>query len=48
MRKIKLLATMLLAMMATSIYAQTETVTIDGDHGKLQGVILKPELKAGQ
>ena len=48
MRKIKFLATMLLAMMATSIYAQTETVTIDGDHGKLQGIILKPELKAGQ
>ena len=48
MRKIKLLATMLLAMVATSIYAQTETVLIDGDHGKLEGVILKPELKAGE
>ena len=39
---------MLLAMVATSIYAQTETVLIDGDHGKLEGVILKPELKAGE
>ena len=48
MRKIKLLATMLLAMVATSIYARTETVLIDGDHGKLEGVILKPELKAGE
>lgn len=48
MRKIMLLATMLLAMVATSVYAQTESVTIDGDHGKLQGIILKPELKAGE
>ena len=48
MRKIKLLATILMAMVATSIYAQTETVLIDGDHGKLEGVILKPELKAGE
>lgn len=48
MRKIKLLATMLLAMVATSVYAQSETVTIDGDHGKLHAVIHKPELKQGE
>ena len=39
---------MLFAAMATNVYAQTQTVTIDGDHGKLQGVILKPELKDGE
>ncbi len=43
-----LLVTMLFAAMATNVYAQTQTVTIDGDHGKLQGVILKPELKDGE
>ena len=34
--------------MAAGAQAQPQTVTIDGDHGKLQGVILKPELKAGE
>lgn len=34
--------------MAAGAQAQSQTVTIDGDHGKLQGVILKPELKAGE
>lgn len=49
MRKIKLLVAALFVVMATSISAQTtEKVTIDGDHGKLQGVIHKPQLKQGE
>lgn len=49
MRKIKLLVAALFVVMATSISAQTsEMVTIDGDHGKLQGVIHKPQLKQGE
>ena len=34
--------------MAAGAQAQSQTVTIDGDHGKLQGVILKPELTEGE
>lgn len=48
MKTLKLFAVALFALMATGAQAQTENVTIDGDHGKLQGVILKPELKAGE
>lgn len=49
MRKIKLLVAALFVVIATSISAQTtEKVTIDGDHGKLQGVIHKPQLKQGE
>lgn len=49
MRKIKLLVAALFVVMATSISAQTtEKVTIDGDHGKLQGVIHKPQFKQGE
>lgn len=49
MKKIKLLVAALFVVMATSISAQTtETVTIDGDHGKLQSVIHKPQLKQGE
>lgn len=34
--------------MAAGAQAQTQTVTIDGDHGKLHAVIHKPELKDGE
>lgn len=34
--------------MATGAQAQTEKVTIDGDHGKLQAEIHKPTLKQGE
>ena len=48
MKTLKLFAVALFALMATGAQAQTENVTIDGDHGKLQGVIHKPELKQGE
>lgn len=48
MKTIKLFAVALLALMATGAQAQTEKVTIDGDHGKLQAEIHKPTLKQGE
>ena len=48
MRKTFLFVTMLFVAMATNVFAQTETVAIDGDHGKLHAVIHKPALKEGE
>lgn len=48
MKTIKLFAVALFALMAAGAQAQTEKVTIDGDHGKLQAVIHKPTLKQGE
>lgn len=48
MKTIKLFAVALFILMAAGAQAQTQTVTIDGDHGKLHAVIHKPELKDGE
>lgn len=48
MKTLKLFAVALFALMATGAQAQTEKVTIDGDHGKLQAEIHKPSLKQGE
>ncbi len=48
MKTIKLFAVALFALMAAGAQAQTEKVTIDGDHGKLQAEIHKPSLKQGE
>ena len=48
MKTIKLFAVALFALMAAGAQAQTEKVTLDGDHGKLQAVIHKPTLKQGE
>ena len=48
MRKLKFLAVALFVLMAAGAEAQTESVVIDGDHGKLQAVIHKPQLKSGE
>lgn len=48
MKTIKLFAVALFTLMAAGAQAQTQTVTIDGDHGKLHAVIHKPELKDGE
>ena len=48
MKTIKLFTVALFILMAAGAQAQTQTVTIDGDHGKLHAVIHKPELKAGE
>ena len=48
MKTIKLFAAALFILMAAGAQAQTQTVTIDGDHGKLHAVIHKPELKDGE
>ena len=48
MKTLKFFAVALFVLMAAGAQAQTQTVTIDGDHGKLHAVIHKPELKAGE
>jgi pimeloyl-ACP methyl ester carboxylesterase len=48
MKTLKLFAVALFILMAAGAQAQTQTVTIDGDHGKLHAVIHKPELKDGE
>ena len=48
MKKLKFLAVALFVLMAAGAEAQTESVVIDGDHGKLQAVIHKPQLKSGE
>ena len=48
MKTLKLFAVTLFILMAAGAQAQTQTVTIDGDHGKLHAVIHKPELKDGE
>ena len=48
MKKLKFLVAALFVLMATGAEAQTESVVIDGDHGKLQAVIHKPQLKSGE
>ena len=48
MKKLKFLVAALLVLMAAGAEAQTESVVIDGDHGKLQAVIHKPTLKQGE
>ena len=48
MKTLKLFAATLFILMAAGAQAQTQTVTIDGDHGKLHAVIHKPELKDGE
>ena len=48
MKTIKFFAVALFILMAAGAQAQTQTVTIDGDHGKLHAVIHKPELKDGE
>lgn len=48
MKTLKLFAVALFALMAAGAQAQTEKVTIDGDHGKLQAEIHKPTLKQGE
>lgn len=48
MKKLKFLVVALLVMIAAGAKAQTESVVIDGDHGKLQAVIHKPALKQGE
>ena len=48
MKKLKFLVAALFVMMAAGAEAQTESVVIDGDHGKLQAVIHKPQLKSGE
>jgi pimeloyl-ACP methyl ester carboxylesterase len=48
MKTLKFFAVALFILMAAGAQAQTQTVTIDGDHGKLHAVIHKPELKDGE
>ena len=48
MKKLKFLVAALFVLMAAGAEAQTESVVIDGDHGKLQAVIHKPQLKSGE
>ena len=48
MKKLKFLVAALFVLMAAGAEAQTESVVIDGDHGKLQSVIHKPQLKSGE
>ncbi|MBQ6571859.1 MAG: alpha/beta fold hydrolase [Alistipes sp.] len=48
MKKLKFLVAALFVLMAAGAEAQTESVVIDGDHGKLQAVIHKPTLKQGE
>ena len=48
MKKLKFLVVALFVLMTSGIKAQTESVVIDGDHGKLQAVIHKPTLKQGE
>lgn len=48
MKTLKFFAVALFILMAAGAKAQTQTVTIDGDHGKLHAVIHKPELKDGE
>ena len=48
MKKLKFLVAALFVLMAAGAEAQTESVVIDGDHGKLQAVIHKPALKQGE
>ena len=48
MKTLKFFAVALFVLMAAGAQAQTQTVTIDGDHGKLHAVIHKPELKDGE
>lgn len=48
MKKLKFLVAALFVLMAAGAEAQTENVVIDGDHGKLQAVIHKPQLKSGE
>ena len=48
MKKLKFLVAALFVLMAVGAEAQTESVVIDGDHGKLQAVIHKPALKQGE
>lgn len=48
MKKLKFLVAALFVLMAAGAEAQTESVVIDGDHGKLQAVIHKPALKSGE
>ena len=48
MKHLKFLVAALFVLMAAGAEAQTESVVIDGDHGKLQAVIHKPQLKSGE
>jgi alpha/beta superfamily hydrolase len=48
MKKLKFLVAALFVLMAAGAEAQTESVVINGDHGKLQAVIHKPQLKSGE
>ena len=48
MKELKFLVAALFVLMAAGAEAQTESVVIDGDHGKLQAVIHKPALKSGE
>lgn len=48
MKHLKFLVAALFVLMAAGAEAQTESVVIDGDHGKLQAVIHKPTLKQGE
>jgi alpha/beta superfamily hydrolase len=48
MKHLKFLVVALFVLMTSGIKAQTESVVIDGDHGKLQAVIHKPQLKSGE
>lgn len=48
MKTLKFFAVALFILLAAGAQAQTQTVTIDGDHGKLHAVIHKPEMKDGE